>query len=104
MDLGDSQIVLHKVTLILSCSLICSVKTNAVAELPKPTSQPREKILYRFGSMCFNLSPNEIELSITCCDNKLPILPRYLRQYSLSNEGDILALSMSSVVYILPNP
>ena len=47
--------------------------------------------------MCFNLSPNEIELSIICCDSKFPILPAYFKQYSLSKLGDYLSL-----LYLFP--
>jgi hypothetical protein len=43
--------------------------------------------------------PFSIAASISFVRNTFPILPRYLRLYSRSNEGDCLAFYISSAVY-----
>src|ERR671928_1240035 len=48
--------------------------------------------------------PFSIAASISFVWKTFPILPRYLRLYSRSNEDDCLAFSISSAVYILPRP
>ena len=48
--------------------------------------------------------PFSIAKSMSFVWKTLPIPPKYLRLYSRSKLGDILAFSISSLVYILSRP